>query len=182
MIRGIVAGIVLTLAICALAGYATVAAGLLPANADGRPWPLERWAARTSLNATIARETVGLANPLQPTEQNLLAGVKLYAGNCAVCHGTANGPGTNIARGFYQFAPQFADRGVEDDPDAKIYWKITHGIRLTPMPAFSKTLADTDRWQLTAFLKHMDKLPRAVEAAWRSVKITEALAPPLPKR
>ncbi|HEY8320550.1 MAG TPA: cytochrome c [Candidatus Baltobacteraceae bacterium] len=182
MARGILIGIILTLGVLALGGYAAVNAGWLPANADARPGKLETWAAKTSLRATINRETAGLTSPLQPTAENLAAGVKLYAGNCAVCHGVASGPGTNIARGFYQFAPQFGRHGVTDDPIEETYWKITHGIRLTPMPAYSHTLDDTARWQVALFLKHQDELPPAVEKAWKAMKITEALAPPLPVR
>jgi thiosulfate dehydrogenase len=182
MLRGILIGIALTLAVLALGAYVTVSAGWVPANADARPGKLETWAAKTSLRVAIARETAGMTSPLEPTAENLAAGVKLYAGNCAVCHGVASGPGTNIARGFYQFAPQFGRHGVTDDPIEETYWKITHGIRLTPMPAYSQTLDDTARWQVALFLKNQDKLPPAVEKSWKAMKVTEALASPLPNR
>jgi thiosulfate dehydrogenase len=182
MLRGILIGIVLTLAVLALGGYVAVTAGLVSANADQRPGKLETWAAKTSLRATIDRETAGMTSPIQPTAENLAAGVKLYSGNCAVCHGVASGPGTNIARGFYQRAPQFGRHGVTDDPIEETYWKITHGIRLTPMPAYSKTLDDTARLQIALFLKIQDQLTPAVEKAWKAMKVTEALASPLPDR
>lgn len=182
MLRGILIGIVLTLAVLALGGYLAVTAGWVPANADARPGKLETWAAKTSLRATVRRETAGMTSPLQPTAENLAAGVKLYAGNCAVCHGVASGPGTKISRGFYQFAPQFGRHGVTDDPIEETYWKITHGIRLTPMPAYSKTLDDTARWQVALFLKNQDRLPPPVEKIWKAMKVTEALASPLPDR
>ena len=180
MVKGILIGIILTLGVLALGGYVAVNAGWIPANADARPGKLETWAAKTSLRATVARETAGLTSPLGPTPENLAAGVKLYAGNCAVCHGVASGPGTNIARGFYQRAPQFGRHGVTDDPIEETYWKITHGIRLTPMPAYSQTLDDTSRWQIALFLKNQDQLPPAVDKAWKAMKLTEALASALP--
>jgi thiosulfate dehydrogenase len=182
MLRGILIGIVLTLVVLTLGGYVAVTSGSIPANADARPGKLETWAAKTSLNAAIRRETAGLTSPILPTAENLAAGVKLYAGNCAVCHGVASGSGTNIARGFYQFAPQFGRHGVTDDPVEETYWKISHGMRLTPMPAFSATLDDTARWQVALFLKNQDQLPPAVEKTWKAMKITEALAPPMPDR
>lgn len=182
MIRGFVLGVVATLALLVLGGYIVVVAGLFPANADTPPGKLERWAANTSLDATIARETKGLSAPIQPTEANLAAGVTIYAGNCAVCHGTAQGPGTNISRGFYQRAPQFTRRGgPTHDPVEETYWKVTHGIRLTAMPHFSQTLDDTQRWQVALLLKNLKQLPPKVEKAWRAVRVTEALASPLPE-
>jgi len=57
------------------------------------------------------------------------------------------------------------------------HWKLVHGIRFTAMPAFKTTLADDDLWRLAAFLKHMDKLPPAVDAAWKKVP---SVAPPAP--
>jgi mono/diheme cytochrome c family protein len=182
MLRGILIGIVLSLVVLALGGYVAVTAGLIPANADARPGKIETWAAKTALRVAIARETTGVTSPIQPTTENLVAGVKLYAGNCAVCHGVASGPGTNIARGFYQFAPQFGRHGVTDDPVEETYWKITHGIRLTPMPAYSMTLDDTARWQVALFLKNQDRLPPAVEKTWKAMRVTEALASPMPDR
>jgi thiosulfate dehydrogenase len=150
-----------------IVAYAAISFGLVPANSDAKPSGLERWAARTSLNATIHREMSTAPNPLPVTDENLTAGLKLYATNCMACHGASDGKASNIAHGLYQPAPQLGDRGVEDDPDGEIYWKIQHGIRFTGMPSFSKTLTDTQLWQLVMFLKQMDKLPPAVAAEWK---------------
>ncbi len=184
MIRGILIGIVLSLAVLVLGGYLVVINGWVPANADAKPGSLERWAAETSLEATVARETAGLSSPIQATEPNLVAGAKAYGANCAVCHGTASGPGTNIARGFYQHAPSFTRprSGVTHDPVEVTYWKITHGVRLTAMPAFSGTLDETARWQIALFLKNKNQLPPAAAKIWNAMKVTEALASPLPDR
>lgn len=154
----------------ALCAYLGIVAGLMPANADSKPWKLERWMARTSLHATIAREAPKGANPVPLDDENLVAGIRLYAENCAVCHGAAGATRSNVARGLYQKPPQLAKDGVEDDPDGVTYWKIAHGIRLTGMPAFGTTLNERQLWQLTLFLAHMDSLPPAPARVWKTVK------------
>jgi thiosulfate dehydrogenase len=159
------AGLVIVLGL--IVAYAAISFGLVPANSDAKPSGLERWAARTSLNATIHREMSNAPNPLPLTDVNLNAGLKLYASNCMACHGASDGKASNIAHGLYQPAPQLGEHGVEHDPDGEIYWKVQHGIRFTGMPSFSKTLTDTQLWQLVMFLKQMDKLPPAVAAAWK---------------
>jgi hypothetical protein len=73
-------------------------------------------------------------------------------------------------RCLYQKPPQFATHGVEDDPDGVSFWKIKHGIRLTGMPSFGDSLSDQQIWTLAIFLKHMDKLPPAVQQAWQQVQ------------
>jgi mono/diheme cytochrome c family protein len=38
------------------------------------------------------------------------------------------------------------------------------------MPSWAGTLSDQQIWSLALFLKHMDKLPPAAQAAWKQVK------------
>jgi mono/diheme cytochrome c family protein len=170
MARGIVIGVVATLVILGLGAYIGLRAGLVPANADARPGKLERWAAATSLRATLAREAPKTPNPVPATAENYAAGIKLYAQNCAVCHGVADGAASNVAKGLYQKPPQLAKDGVEDDPDGVTYWKVAHGIRLTGMPSFNATLTDQQIWQITLFVQHMDSLPPAAERQWKAVR------------
>lgn len=173
MLRGLLYGIVLTLGVLSLGAYAGIRTGVLPANADARPGKFERWAARQSLRASVARGAPTAANPVPPTAENLTAGLRLYATNCAVCHGTSTGKAsaTRIARGLYQHPPQFADDGVADDPPGVVYWKVRHGIRLTGMPAFSRSLTEKQLWQVSLFVQSIDKLPPAVRSRWKALKI-----------
>ena len=172
MLKGVVSGVALTLAVALIGAYALVQSGLIPASADAKPGQLETWMARTSLNATLRREAPKDQNPVALTEQNLLDGVHLFAQNCAVCHGSAKGDASSspIAKGLYQKPPQLATEGVEDDPEGVSFWKIKHGIRLTGMPSFGDALSDQEIWTLALFLKHMDKLPPTVQQAWQQVQ------------
>jgi len=167
--RKFMAGIVTTLIVLIAGAYAFVALGCMPANADAKPPIIERWMAHTSLRASIKREAPQGPVPVALTDANLMAGVKLYAANCAICHGASDAKASNIAVGLYQHAPQLADDGVEDDPEGVIYWKVKHGIRLTGMPAFSPSLSEEQIWQTVLFLKHMDSLPADVDKVWKSI-------------
>jgi mono/diheme cytochrome c family protein len=172
MIKGIIIGIVLALLIALGVGYVLVRSGWIPANADATPGAMETWMAGTSLDATLERLAPKNQNPVALTDQNLSDGVDLFAQNCSVCHGSAKGDdaASPIAKGLYQKPPQFATEGVEDDPEGFSYWKIKHGIRLTAMPSFSRTLSDQQIWTIALFLKHMDKLPPAVQSKWEQVQ------------
>jgi mono/diheme cytochrome c family protein len=174
MLRGFMAGVTVTVAIVLLAGYAGIVTGtLVPANADAKPGKFEEWAAKTSLRASVRRAATPAAIPLAASDRNLLAGIKLYGENCAVCHGTAGGvkSETKIAKGLYQKPPQLGGKhGVEDDPGGETFWKIKHGIRLTGMPAFGSTLSDAQIWQMSLFLKQMDRLPPVPERAWQAMR------------
>ncbi|MBV8669457.1 MAG: cytochrome c [Candidatus Eremiobacteraeota bacterium] len=178
-------GVLAVVAVFLVIGYVGVITGtLIPANADGTPGKLERWAARQSLKATIAREAPSGAAPIPANDETLNAGIKIYGDNCIVCHGAADGRSSTVGFGLYQKAPLLGKHGVEDDPEGEIYWKVDHGIRLTGMPAFGHTLSDTQVWQVAVFLKHMDSLPPAPNAKWRALKNPAMLVPTdkLPKQ
>lgn len=172
MLKGMVWGVAFTIAVGLFGACLLVQSGRIPANADAKPGRLETWMARTSLHATLRRDAPKEENPVALTEQNLSDGVHLFAENCAVCHGSAQGAASPspIAKGLYQKPPQLATDGVEDDPAGVSFWKIKHGIRLTGMPSFRYSLSDRQIWTLALFLKHMDKLPPAVQQTWQQVR------------
>ena len=172
MFKSMALGITLALAVGLVGAYVLVESGYIPANADAKPSRLETWMAHTSLRATLKREAPKGPNPVAPSAENLLEGVHLFAQNCAFCHGDSRGAAAPppIAKGFYQRPPQLATDGVEDDPEGYSFWKIEHGIRLTGMPSFRYALSDRQISTLALFLKHMDKLPPAVQRAWQQVQ------------
>jgi mono/diheme cytochrome c family protein len=123
-------------------------------------------------NIGVARNA---ANPLPIDDPTLTAGAKVYHENCAMCHGEPGGEISVLAKGMSPDPPQLFNPGemVTDDPMGVTYWKVTHGIRLSGMPAFGDTLSETERWQVTALVAHADKLPEAVRAAFTSAEPPE---------
>jgi thiosulfate dehydrogenase len=172
MIRGFVAGVIAMILIALVSGYFLLRSGIIPANADAKPGGLELWVAGTSLDATLRSQAPKGPNPIALTDANLVQGISLYGQHCAICHGAGSGTASAspVAKGLYPPPPQFADEGVEDDPEGVSYWKIKHGIRLTGMPAWGRSLSDGQIWTLALFLKHMDKLPPAANKAWAQVR------------
>jgi thiosulfate dehydrogenase len=170
--RRLLMGIALTLAMELIVAFFVVRSGQIPANADSPPGKLEIWMATTSLDATLSTQAPTTANPVALNDENLREGVRLYAENCAVCHGSAKGDdaASPIAKGLYLKPPQFGTEGVEDDAEGLSFWKIKHGIRLTAMPSFAATLSDQQIWTIALFLKHMDKLPPSAQQRWQAVK------------
>ena len=170
--RGFFAGVAVSVVVALVGAFALIESGLIPANADATPGGLELWAAGASLSATLKRESPKMANPIAATDDHLTEGVKLYGQHCAICHGTAAGDvsASPVAKGLYPAPPQLATDGVEDDPEGVSYWKIKHGIRLTGMPSWKRSLTDTQIWTLALVLKHMDKLPANADSAWKQVR------------
>jgi len=183
MARGFFLGIIFTLIALAVAAYAAIATGAIPANADATPGAIENFIAGTDLVAVLNKEAPKEPNPVALTDGNLISGIQLYDRRCGICHGgpAGNASPTTIARGEYPQPPQFGSDGVEDDPEGWTFWKIKHGIRWSGMPSWKDVLNDQQIWTITLFLKHMDKLPPAADAAWKQPgRTTAAPAPASP--
>lgn len=172
MFKGLIAGIVLSLAVALGGGFFVIKNGLIPVNADATSGPIENWVAGTALDASLDRNAPKGANPVAMTDANLIDGITLYGEHCALCHGTAAGKtsASPVAKGLYPQPPQLASDGVEDDPEGVSFWKIKHGIRWTGMPSWGGALNDQQIWTLALLLKHMDKLPPTAHDAWQKVK------------
>jgi len=96
--------------------------------------PFERFLAKGALRARIEKE-MQKSVPVAADESTYIAGAKIYAGNCAICHGFPNMEPGPIAKGMFPKQPRlFRGKGVTDDEPGETYWKVANGIRLTGMP------------------------------------------------
>ena len=145
--------------------YLYFTGGAAPVATTDSDVPFENFFAHKTLNARIAKDMPKNV-PIQANEAAYLAGAELYKQHCAVCHGLPLAPRTAIAKGMYPRPPLlFEGKGVTDDEPGESYWKIFNGIRMTGMPGFSKSLSETQIWQLALLLANAEKLPDSAKAA-----------------
>ena len=166
--RKVFLGFVIAVVVVLGAGFLCVRFGLMDPRADIPVNSLERRIAMPSLDAAVDRRAPDVQNPVQPTDANLIAGMKVYQTNCASCHGDIHQPHGMLADALYPRAPQFVE-DTPDMPENQNFYIIQHGIRLSGMPAWKQVLNEQEMWQVTAFLSHMDKLPPQVSGAWKAV-------------
>ena len=160
-------GVIITLLVLVLGGLGIAMLGFIPTTANVPPSHLEQHLANTAMDASMERHAPHVANPLTPSDQNLIDGMKLYTMNCALCHGTLDRKPAALAKNFYPPAPNLIS-DPPDDPEWHIFFTIRTGSRLTAMPAWEGVLSEPDMWKLTSFLSHMDKLPPAVQDYWKN--------------
>ncbi len=156
-----VLGLIVGWLLLAVAVAAYFASGSAPVSTSAAPMPLEKRLAKLALHARINKEMPNSV-PIPADESNYLAGAHIYRQNCAVCHGLPKQPPTALSKGMFPVAPQLFEHPVTDDPPGETYWKASNGIRLSGMPGFSKTLSQTQLWQVTLMLANADKLPESV--------------------
>lgn len=160
-----IAGLVLGLFIVPIFVYLYFTSGSAPVATTDSDMPFETYFAHKALNARVAKD-MPKSVPIPANEANFLAGAEIYKRHCGVCHGVPLSPKTSIATGMYPRPPQlFEGKGVTDDEPGETYWKAFNGIRLSGMPGFSKTLSETQMWQVSLLLANADKLPDSAKAA-----------------
>ena len=98
--------------------------------------------------------TTQIKNPYSGNTQAAAAGKKLYAQNCAQCHG-------NNLRGMGP-APALDSPRVRAAKPGELFWFITTGNLSSGMPSWAK-LPKQQRWQMVTFLQKSDEQKTAAE-------------------
>src|ERR1041385_8550530 len=150
-----------------VAAVVTARLGLWPVAATARPPQLESALGQSALSASLSRRAAGLTNPVQPSNDVLLAGQKIFKLNCAGCHGTPGQPSQWGTQNFYPRVPQFGDQPPKLSAP-QMFVAIKYGIRYTGMGGWNEMMSDEEIWKVATFLEHVGSLPPEVQANWRA--------------
>jgi len=158
-------GFLIGLAVIPVALYIYFSRGMAPVATDSAPMPFEQELANMALDARIQKEMPRGVPPVQATDDNLIAGAKLFSERCGGCHGKIDKQPSPFSKSLFPQPPWLLDpQNKIDDPPGAVYWVVTNGIRLSAMPAFKNMLTDEQRWQVSQMLVNSHKLPPAAEA------------------
>ena len=89
--------------------------------------------------------TAAMSNPFDGDERAQRAGAKLFARECASCHGENGGGGLGKA-------PPLRQKEVYGAPPGALFWILRNGSLNRGMPSFAH-LPEPQRWQIIAWLK-----------------------------
>ena len=85
-----------------------------------------------------------LRNPMESDQRAPRAGAKLYARECASCHG--------VNREGRRNAPPLDRPDVQGAPAGTLFWVLRNGSIQRDMPSFAY-LPEAQRWQIVTYLK-----------------------------
>jgi mono/diheme cytochrome c family protein len=85
--------------------------------------------------------------------EGIAAGARRYAVLCAGCHLAPGILKSDIRLGMYPHPPSLAQGGELESRRA--FWIVKHGIKMSAMPAWGKTLDDREIWDVVSFLRKM---------------------------
>ncbi len=176
--RNFLLGILFTIIVLCVAAYWIASRGYVSFQADQQPSPMESKLAMAAVDASTNRHAPDEKNPVPVTDDNLVAGAKLFVNHCAGCHGVPSNPESTFGRSFYPPVPEFF-KDAPDMAENQNFYIIQHGVRWTGMPAWNGTLNDGQIWRVVTFLSNIEKLPPAALAVFGP---QAAAAPPPTKK
>jgi len=86
-------------------------------------------------------------NPFEGSDRAERAGAKLYAQQCASCHGNHREGGRK--------APPLSQPEVQKAPSGTLFWVLRNGSLHQGMPSFAH-LPEAQRWQIVTYLQGAD--------------------------
>ena len=112
-----------------------------------------------------------LISPVAQSSEAIDAGRRIYAEQCASCHGADGNGDTRRGRTMRVKPADLRSAAVRALTDGELFWTLTHGIPGSGMPAFDTDLSETERWQTVAFLRQLSAgaSTRAVTVAFRAM-------------
>jgi len=83
----------------------------------------------------------------------IAAGARQYAALCVSCHLAPGVTKSDLRPGLYPHPPNLSQQDPRDV--RREFWVVKHGIKMSAMPAWGKTLNDAAIWDLVAFVRRM---------------------------
>jgi mono/diheme cytochrome c family protein len=90
---------------------------------------------------------------LAPTPAMIQSGAQHYAALCVGCHLAPGVVKSDLRTGLYPHPPNLAQEDMQES--RRTFWIIKHGIKMSAMPAWGKTLDDAAIWDVVAFVRKM---------------------------
>jgi hypothetical protein len=146
-------GIAATLAAFALGAIVFVGSGVYDIGADDHHTELTLSLIETLRDRSIDVRSRSIELRYVDAPDHISAGARRYASLCVGCHlapGEAKSP---VRIGLYPHPPNLAQEEVSDGRRA--FWIVKHGIKMSAMPAWEKTLDDAAIWDIVSFIKKM---------------------------
>jgi len=110
----------------------------------------------TFMQYGVGAPYAGKASTVPKTAEMIAAGGKIYAANCASCHG-ANGLGNGEAAFALSPSPALLAYMIQRpiSVDEYLLWTISEGGKQfeTKMPAFKDKLSEDDIWRVVAYMR-----------------------------
>jgi len=142
-----------TLAVLAIAGAAFVGSGVYDIGADDHHTKITLSIIEQLRERSIAARSKSIEAHYVEDPVRIASGAQHYSALCVGCHLAPGVTQSEVRRGLYPHPPNLAQEDLQQAQRA--FWIIKHGIKMSAMPAWGKTLDDAAIWDTVAFIRKM---------------------------
>ncbi len=143
----------LTIALVVAGAGIFIWSGAYNIAADNPHWPLTEQLMNTARDRSIAAQASEIAVPTLDDESLIRAGAGNYDAMCVGCHLQPGVERSEASAGLYPAPPNLTRRRTDDA--ARAFWVIKHGIKMSGMPAWGRSMEDEPIWGMVAFLRQL---------------------------
>ncbi len=148
------------LIIVALIGVSGIAlfiySGIFNIAADNPHWPVTFKILTTVRDRSVEARSGTVTPPDLSIESRITLGAGNYDAMCTGCHLRPGVKESELSLGLYPKPPPWRDLGKVDPRQA--FWAIKHGIKMSGMPAWGKSMSDEHIWNIVAFVQKLPDL------------------------
>src|SRR5450631_2294541 len=142
-----------TLVILAIGAGGFIASGVYDIGADDHHTKVVLATIEQLRERSIAARSKAIEAHYVEDPARIATGAQHYAALCVGCHLAPGVTQSDIRRGLYPHPPNLVQEELQQAQRA--FWIIKHGIKMSAMPAWGKTLDDAAIWELVSFIRKM---------------------------
>jgi mono/diheme cytochrome c family protein len=133
--------------------------GVYNVAADDPHWSMTYRILDTARTRSIATRAARIEVPPLDDPELIKSGAGNYAAMCVTCHLAPGASDTELSLGLYPTPPTWSELGQVDPREA--FWVIKHGIKMSGMPAWGKSMDDQYLWGMVALLQQFPRMTAA---------------------
>jgi len=152
------------LVLVVLGAGAFIGLGVYNVAADDPHWPITYRVMETLRERSIETRSATIDVPSLNDEDLIRRGAGNYNSMCVGCHLSPGDSDTELSLGLYPTPPTWSELGTVEPREA--FWIIKHGIKMSGMPAWGKSMEDRHIWGMVAL---MQQFPRMTAAQYKAL-------------
>jgi mono/diheme cytochrome c family protein len=150
----------LVLLVVAVLGFgAFIWFGVYNVAADDPHWSTTYRFMETLRARSIQRRAADITVPALDDATMIRGGAGNYNSMCVSCHLAPGASDTELSLGLYPVPPTWSELGNVEPREA--FWAIKHGIKMSGMPAWGKSMDDRYIWGMVALMQQFPRMTAA---------------------
>lgn len=151
--------LVLLLILAVIGAVTFIGLGMYNVAADDPHWSITYRVMEVLRKRSISTRADDIQVPALDDETLIRSGAGNFNAMCVTCHLSPGASDTELSLGLYPVPPTWSELGTTDPREA--FWVVKHGVKMSGMPAWGKSMDDKYIWGMVALMQQFPKMTAA---------------------